>query len=265
MVARTKAIPSPVGGWNARDSYADMPPTDAVLLENWFPSEGAVNLRKGYSNHQTGLGDWVETLMVYHNGTTEQLLAAADGNIRNVTSGTTSLASGFSENKWQYATLGGTMGLVNGTDAPRTYDGSTLGTMTLTGPTAANVIGVAVHGSRSYFWEDDSQSFWYSALNTMGGTVTEFDLGNVANIAGELVEVTNWTHDGGDGADDYLVFLFSEGDVLIYQGTDPGSAADFAKIGAYRIAQPLGRRCAMSLGGDVVLMTTDGYVLLSEV
>ena len=32
--AVTASIPSPIGGWNARDSLGAMPPTDAVQMVN---------------------------------------------------------------------------------------------------------------------------------------------------------------------------------------------------------------------------------------
>lgn len=263
MAAKIRAVPAPTGGWNARDSWADMKETDAVVLDNWFPGEGSVSLRKGYTSHVGTLGGWVETLAVYNDGANSQLLAAANGNLWNVTSTNTSLASGFTNDRWYTATLNSVMGLVNGDDAPRTWNGSTLGTMTLTGPTAANVIGINVFKSRSYFWEDDDQSFWYSALNTMGGTVTEFNLGQTGTIEGELTTMVNWTRDGGDGIDDLAVFIFSSGDVVVYQGSDPGS--DFTRVGQYRIGAPVGRRCTLRFGGDVIVITVDGYVSLNEV
>ena len=45
--ARVASIPAPVGGWNARDSLANMAPTDAVVLENMFPNVSNVVLRGG--------------------------------------------------------------------------------------------------------------------------------------------------------------------------------------------------------------------------
>ena len=36
--AKTASIPSPIGGWNARDSLANMAATDAVTMNNWFPT-----------------------------------------------------------------------------------------------------------------------------------------------------------------------------------------------------------------------------------
>ena len=47
--AKTASIPAPIGGWNARDSLANMQPTDAVQLVNWFPTPTDVTMRKGYT------------------------------------------------------------------------------------------------------------------------------------------------------------------------------------------------------------------------
>ncbi len=267
MASKVKTISAPVGGWNARDSWASMKETDAVLLDNWFPMEGAVRLRKGYTSHQTGLGDWVDSLMVYNDGNNARLLAAANGHIRNVTSGTTSLGSGYANDLWYYAQLDGTMGLVNGADAPKTYNGSTISSMTLsgTGLTTTSVIGVNVFKSRSYFWMSASQSMWYSALNTMGGTTTEFKLGRVGNITGYLVAMANITVDGGLGIDDLAAFIFSSGDVVVYQGSDPGDAALWSLVGLYRMPAPVGRRCVIQYRGDVLVLTTDGVISLTSV
>lgn len=47
--AKTASVPAPIGGWNARDSLANMSPTDAVQLVNWFPTPTDVTMRKGYN------------------------------------------------------------------------------------------------------------------------------------------------------------------------------------------------------------------------
>ena len=47
--AKTASVPSPIGGWNGRDSLANMSPTDAVQLVNWFPTPTDVTMRKGYT------------------------------------------------------------------------------------------------------------------------------------------------------------------------------------------------------------------------
>lgn len=265
-MARAHHVPAPIGGWNARDSWASMKETDAVLLENWFPTNGSVISRKGYESYATGLGGLVKTLAVYSTGSAQKMLAGANGNIWDVSSGgaASSLASGLSSDVWYWDVLDGTMALCNGADVVKSYAGSTIGNLSLTGPTSANVIGVNVFKSRSYFWEVNSQSFWYSAVNTMGGAVTEFDLGPLG-VRGDLMTMTNWTRDGGDGMDDLAVFVFEHGDLVIYQGSNPGDAANWSLVGVFEIAPPVGRRCALKYGGDALLITQDGYVALSDV
>ncbi len=45
----TTSVPSPIGGWNARDSLANMSPTDAVQLVNFYPTPTDVTMRRGYT------------------------------------------------------------------------------------------------------------------------------------------------------------------------------------------------------------------------
>jgi len=47
--AVTASVSSPIGGWNARDSIAEMPPLDAVVLDNFYPTPTDVQLRLGYT------------------------------------------------------------------------------------------------------------------------------------------------------------------------------------------------------------------------
>jgi hypothetical protein len=49
FTANTASVPAPVGGWNGRDSLANMQPLDAVQLINWYPTPTDVTMRKGYS------------------------------------------------------------------------------------------------------------------------------------------------------------------------------------------------------------------------
>ena len=47
--AKTASVPAPIGGWNGRDSLANMASTDAVQLVNWYPTPTDVTMRKGYT------------------------------------------------------------------------------------------------------------------------------------------------------------------------------------------------------------------------
>ena len=83
------------------------------------------------------------------------------------------------------------MGLVNGTDTPQQFNGTSVSSLTVTGSglTSTNLIGITVFKNRTFFWEDDSQDFWYSALNTLGGTVNKFPLSRVGDFGGKLISV----------------------------------------------------------------------------
>ena len=127
----TSVTPAPTGGLNARDSLANMPPGDAVTLDNFFPSTTSVNLRNGYTAWATGLPANVESLMPYRSATASKGFAVSNGAIYDVTSqGAVGAASvsGLSNSRFQYANMGTTGGqflvCFNGVDAGQIYNGT---------------------------------------------------------------------------------------------------------------------------------------------
>lgn len=275
MPIKALQLAAPVGGWNALDALDQMPPEDAVSMTNWFPDVGRVESRRGYVSYASGIPGAVETLAEFNAGLSRKFIAAGGGGIYDVSfpgAVGTALVSGMASNRWQFAQFddiggGPRMALVNGTDAPKLYNGSTISNLSIsgTGLTAANLTGVQVFKNRSYFWEKDSQDFWYSALGALGGSLTKFPLGRVSGFGGNLVAMASWTLDGGDGVDDLAVFVMSSSDVIIYQGSDPGSAADWSLVGIFRVGAPLSVRGVIKVGSDLILMTKEGYLPLSKV
>jgi len=79
QVSKVETVPAPIGGWNARDSLANMEPSDAVTLENWFPTTTDCVIRGGQTDYATGIVGDVKTLAVHTamDGT-EQLFAVTD-------------------------------------------------------------------------------------------------------------------------------------------------------------------------------------------
>lgn len=263
---KLKSYPSPVGGWNSRDSIAAMKSDEAVFLDNFFPDFGQVTLRKGYISHASGMVGNVQGLAVFDNGSISKLLAFANGNIWDASSvgAASSLGSGFSEDKWYHDQMDLKIALVNGVDAPQSYDGAALGALSITGPTAADLIGVHIFKSRSYFWPVNSQSLWYSAVNALGGTLTEYDLSTVGATGGKIMIVSTWSRDAGDGMDDFLVIAMSTGEVLVYQGSSPVDSV-WALVGKYKTGEPIARQAFLKIGGDLILMTSDGFIPMSAV
>ena len=158
------SLPAPVGGWNARDSLANMAPTDAVTLDNLFPGVSSVSIRGGYTKHATGMTGQVQSLLVYNAGTNDKMFAVVGGNIYEVTaSGPVGAAkvTGLSNSQWEATNIttaaGGYMYAANGVDKPRLYDGSTwtaidgASSPAITGVTTTDLHGPTLFKNRMWF------------------------------------------------------------------------------------------------------------------
>jgi len=129
FTAKTASIPAPIGGWNARDSLAQMAPTDAVQLVNFFPTPTDVTLRSGYTKYSVGITGEVDSLMNYAGKTSQTLFAAANTKIYNCnTSTATEAFSGISSAKLQHINFSNAAGnflvACNGTDPTLIYNGT---------------------------------------------------------------------------------------------------------------------------------------------
>lgn len=281
LVQRTNAnvasLPAPIGGWNARDSLANMAPTDAVTLDNLFPGVSNVNLRGGYTKHATGLPGEVESLFSYSGAATNKLFAASGTAFYDVTAGGAvgaAVVSGLTNARWEYinvATPGGNyMMAVNGVDKPRLYNGSTWTALdgssspAITGVTTTTLSNIALFKNRVWFIQKDTLKAWYLPTLSVGGAAQELDLSAVARLGGTLVALGTWTIDVGYGVDDNLVFVTDKGEVIVYRGTDPSSASTWALIGVWIVGSPLSKRCMMKYGGDLLLLTLDGLFPLAS-
>ena len=272
--AISRTLPAPVEGWDTREALADMPEKRAVILDNWFPTTDKLTIRPGYASYATGLGAPVETLIEYTPLTgSGQLFGCAGGNIFNATSsGAVGAAavSGLTNARWQYVNFGTPGGqfvvCVNGADAPLNYNGTTWATSpAITGPTAANLVWINAHQRRLWFGERDSLTAWYLPVNSIGGAATSFSLAGLATRGGYIIAMGTWSRDGGDGQDDVAVFLTSEGQAIVYQGTDPASVATWGLAGVFDIGKPIGRRCFRKAGADLLIVTDGGVVPCSQI
>jgi hypothetical protein len=271
-----QTVPAPIGGWDTRQAVSAMPPTNAVLLDNWFPETEKVTLRGGSAAHATGLGtssEAVETLMGYNklDGTNE-LFGACGAEIYDVTSAGavgSAVVSSMNNARFQYVNMGTSGGqfllAFNGADTPRTYNGSAWGTASMSGPTIANCIWCNTHHRRLWIGEEDSLSGWYGAANAITGTFTEFPFAGVFSKGGYIAGMGTWTRDSGEGSEDLAIFVTSEGQVAVYNGIDPSTAANWQLIGVFQIGRPIGRRFMLRAGADLILITTDGFVSLGAI
>lgn len=277
QVSSTASVPAPVGGWNARDPLSLMKPEDAVILENWVPRTADITTRKGAAEHLTGVVGRVRTLASYHSGTVDQLFACTDAGIFDATAagevGTAlhPLTHGRCS-MINFATAAGAfLYLVNGTDKPVLYNGTAwsaldaTSTPALTGVPSTELTYIHAFNKRIWFLRSDSLSAYYLDAGAVGGALTEFPLGQEFLRGGFLVAMYTWTIDGGNGPEDYLIFATSEGEIILYKGTNPNDAAAFTKVGTFYVAAPLGNRCFLRYGSDVLILTENGAFALSTV
>lgn len=273
-VSREFTLPAPTGGWNARDNLGEMKENEAVFMVNAFPNATDVSPRKGYSKWATGFTAPVETILAYEAGSSSELFAASDGDIYDITTSgaiTTAVHTGLTSSKLEYVNFANTAGIylyiVNGVNDPLTYDGTTWANPTLTFPVGVNnyeMSSINMHKNRIWFTRKGTLEAYYLATLAISGTATLFDLSSVAQLGGELVASATWSIDAGTGLDDLMVFFTSEGEIIVYRGTDPDTAADWLLVGVFRIGAPVGgARCWIKYAGDLLVITTDGIVPLS--
>lgn len=136
-----------------------------------------------------------------------------------------------------------------------------------TGAVIEEMSYVWVYKNRLFFVEADSLNAWYMKNpDAIGGDADAFPLGGVLTRGGSLLFGYTWSLDSGDsgGLSEQCIFVSTEGEVAVYQGTDPSQAAQWSKVGVYRIGRPLGQDAFMRAGGDVVIATTIGFIPLSQ-
>ena len=179
--AVTASMAAPIGGWNARDSLAEMNPLDAVELVNWYPTPSDLLLRKGYSRFATGITGEIDTLMNYAGETGQKLFAAAGNTIYEVTGGTTTTAfTGIGSDVFQHtmiSTAGGQFLVAcNGVDPVLVYNGTywfkiaTTSTGQKLFAAAGNTIYEVTGGTTTTaFTGISSDIFQHAMISTAGG------------------------------------------------------------------------------------------------
>jgi hypothetical protein len=274
--AQTVTVAAPIGGWNARDALGAMNPLDAVTLTNFWPGTNSVILRNGYTKHATGLPAEVQTLMAYSSGTSNKLFAVSDGKIYDATSsGAVGAAavSSLTNSKFQYTNIttpaASYLMAVNGADKLRTFDGTNWhkdgdgAPYDITNIDTSTVANITLFKNRIWLTTNDTLKAWYLPVNSIGGAAVALDMTSIFQLGGYIMAGMTWTLDAGYGVDDYLVFITSNGEALVWRLTDPTTPTGILQIGLYKVGAPIGRRCYTKFGGDLLIITQDGVVPMS--
>ncbi len=132
--------------------------------------------------------------------------------------------------------------------------------------TIASMSYVWVYKSRIFFVEKNSLNAWYLPVDAIGGEATRYPFGGIFGMGGSLLYGYTWSLDSGQagGLSEQCIFMSTEGEVAVFQGNDPDVAANWSKVGVYRVGLPLGEQSFIRTGGDLLLGTSIGLIPLSQ-
>ncbi len=270
---RPRAWLAPVEGWRTDQPPGMMSPKSAAFLQNWFPEAGYIRARNGSYVYASGLGGPVNSLMPWAGTGSYKLFAASGANIFDVSgSGPVGAAvvTGLTNDHWSWALLstggGQYLTIVNGSDQPRQYTASAWSTPAFTGPSNNDILSVALaYKERLYFIQKNSTIFWYGGTSAITGALLSFDVGPTMKFGGTLVAMGVWTMMAYTGPIQFIVFVTSEGELVIWSGSNPGDSTNWSLLGTCKMSPPLGGdRCLYNVGGDLAVMTMDGVIPVSK-
>ena len=255
------SIQAPISGLNGIDSVDDMSEGYAVVLDNWIPGAGACFVRGGSKTLISQGSESIDTLFSF-NG---ELYFVTDGVIYNSNINSTqapvSVKAGLSNSVINTETYKNVILLCNGEDAPMriTTSGLVEDIIFTSGITDPHELVGANSFKGRMFYHKEEGGFYYCEANSYQGELTYFDLSPQVDSTAVLKQIFQWSNDAGDGVDDYCVFLFDNGQALVYQGTDPSSFDQWAIVGKYNMGRPLSIRSHCSFMGDEIVLTRSGW------
>lgn len=272
---RVDGITAPVKGLDLQTAIAGLSPDYAIALTNWVCQPDALVTRGGAVNHATGFAQAPKSLMMYSSGTVTQMFAAASNGLFNVTAAGAigASVSALTEGKGKsvnFATSAGQyLYFVNGVDNARLYDGATWVTVTavsapaITGPVTTTFNDVETYRARLYFLQNNFLGFYYLPADSVGGVATAFRVGNLCRLGGYVAAHGTWTLDSGTGPDDHYVLATSNGELVVFRGSDPAVAANWVYVGTYYVGKPTGKKSLVKFGGDLLYLCENGVIPLS--
>jgi len=245
----------------------------AIKMINAFPDDGFVRTRKGFIQHCaiTANTSDVNTLVELPlSSGNQKLIACAGTQFYDVTS-STSIALGptITNSTWQHVLIGNRVLFFNGSDTPQMYDGTTWSQPSFNGQvhtlTPSNLIQACQYKSRLFVVEKNTSYVWNSNTAAFQGQMHRIDYSYLLQKGGTVQFVSSWSRDTGVGLTDYFVIVSSEGEILLYSGTDPEDANNWAIAGRFFLPEPIaGRRGYLGLGSDLLIIHKAGITPLSS-
>lgn len=267
---------APVRGWVTNQLPSAMDPQSAWVLDNFWPTNEGITPRGGYKPRVDVAGT-ITTLFEYSAGSlfiatdaaNIYTFTAATADATTLTAAVTSQTSGDWHGVETQNDAGSFFTMVNGNDDLQIYDGSSWQAVN-SGSTPFAITGSGLSGTdawtyvanyreRQVFVEGGTMNAWYLGVNSVAGTATKFPIAGIFNQGGSLHSITTFSSDAGDGLDDRIVFLTTNGEMAIYSG----DLASPSLVGVYEIGIPLARDPFLAIAGDKLVATRAGMVPIS--
>ena len=279
-------FPAPIGGMDTRVSFSSNNPNVCLYCYNLVPSEYSLRVRDGFREWQIDILGEVGTIIPFDGKDdsliNDKLFVATTDGIYDVTEvgGTPVKKVDFNDKSFDAGKGTFTNYLSSADDQFIYYADSKNGLFRYTADTdewlpaddldfpgipegVASINFVVVHKLRIWFGVSNSAIAYYLEIDAIQGTTTPFNFGIKFKHGGNLIGLYNWTVDGGDGVNDYLIAVSRAGDVLPYVGSDP-SQPDWSLVGTYFIGQMAkGHRAASQYGGITAFLSTFGITEMS--
>lgn len=288
---QTITLPAPIKGLSEIENWAYVKPGSASVLDNWFPTQKGLKIRGG-TERWLSLPDPVEAVrsgFEYVSGANHRMFAATNTRLFDVSfADSPVLATGVGTitngnfTAAQFATQGGDwLLIVNDVgDYVRRFNGTIWEyldtayagvpsriTASVTAPAAIQdgrgLTHIWKYRNRLFFIQGGTMDAWCLPLNAVGGELIYIPLSGAAKRGGSLLFGASWSMNAGDGLGEKCVFVTTEGELLVFTGTDPTSVTNWRQEGRYDISRPLGKNAHQQLAGDVLILTVDGVVPLS--
>ena len=256
------SIPLPTSGLFVEAKTGKMAPVFASVLQN-FTTDGIVlEMRRGFN-----LGPEDELVLQrvpYAFGPTPRYIDLR-ANQAECAGATFSRQFG---GRAMVAYISSQAVIVDGLDLPVRYNGSEFATALFTTSTSALVQsfdGCIAHHDRLYFWKTDGAlEFYYGEVGAVMGELTRFPLDRLGNITGNMLAAISVTIDAGENVNDALAIYTTTGQIVVYDGLNPGDATDWNLLTRIQVAPPLSRFSFTRVGGDVWVLTAQGLISLRD-
>jgi hypothetical protein len=113
-----------------------------------------------------------------------------------------------------------------------------------------------------------NSAFWKSVENLFsphfGNT---FSLDGIIEKGGSIIKLANISKSGADTINTYLIAITDNGEIVLYDGTDPSdtTGAKWTVAGKFQIPPPLNKFCFVEMEGDLIVATKNGLLSLRRI